>query len=213
MFNFENVGLPTWIISQIFAVFALVMIVLSMQAKTKIRTMIFLMVFNALMIVSTALLSQWLIVGISALAIIRDILFIWREKYYPNNRGAALVTLFYILSISIILSYLTIDWSWPTLHLVNAIILQLFSMFFIFGAWKKGVHFIKISRFFLAISALIYHIIFQNYTAVIIEIFCICSIIVFYIRFMVSKRKERNELSKDIGNESNIEIQIEAQIE
>jgi len=206
MFNFDETGLPIWILSQVFSFFALIAIVLCMQAKTKMRTLAFLMAFNALMIISTALLRDWLLLGICALGIVRDVLFIWREKNYPDRRDVALVTLFYILAVSLVLSYLTIDWAGGTLRITLAIIIQLMAMLFIFGAWRKGIHLIKIVRFFFAIFIVINHIFVRNYIAIAIEVFCFCSVIVFYIRFLLKRHKDAriNVVAEGIENETTI---------
>jgi len=201
--DFSNINFALWIPSQIFAFFALIVMVYAMAiSKTKTKTMIAIIVFNLLMTVSVALLFNWLLVGIYSVAILRDLIFIWREKRYPNHRAISYTTLILFLLISIVIAGFTINWQQLPLELTLAILLQLLALFIIYGAWAKGVHMIRISRFAFCILAIINHLIFQNYIAIVIEAFAICAIIVFYIKFF--RKKQRDTLLKN-ENQNNIE--------
>ena len=199
MINFDEIDLAFWIPSQVFAFFALVAIIYAMIfTKTKTQTLFAIIAFNIFIVISTALLSNWIITGISALAVARDIVFLWREKYYPGNRRISYATLFIFLALSIGIAVgLTIDWNLPTLELALALGIQVMALFIIYGAWAKGVHLIRISRFFYCSLVLINHIIFYNYIAIIIEAFAMIAIIVWYYRRLVVYR-ERNTTTQDL---------------
>lgn len=166
-------------------------------SKTKTKTMIAVIIFNAFMTVSAALLGNWLLMGIVFVAIFRDIIFLWREKKYPNNRALSYATLVSFWVIAIIIAGFTIDWIQPTPELILAICIQLLALFIIYGAWAKGIHMIRISRFAFCTLAIINHLLFQNYIAIIIETFAICAICVFYIKFF-KKKGTPNESTQDI---------------
>ena len=187
--DLSGVNLTLWIISQVFAFFALVTIVYTMIfSKTKIKTLIFVICYNVLMLLSTVMLANWLLVGIYSVAVVRDLVFIWREKKYPSNKNLAIATLFTFLIISVTVSCFTISWNLSALFLALAVTLQLLSLFVIYGAWAKGVHKIRISRFVFGILAILNHIVFRNYVAILIYLFSTASIIVFYIRYFRKKR-------------------------
>jgi len=205
--NFYDINWALWIPSQIFAFFALIVMVYAMAiSKTKTRTLIAIIIFNTLMTVSVALLSNWLLVGIYFVAIFRDLVFIWREKKHPNNNALSLTTLFSFLIIAIIIAGFTIDWRLPSWELTLAVCIQLMALFIIYGAWAKGIHMIRISRFAFCTLAIVNHMIFQNYIAIVIEAFAICAIIVFYIKFFRrhSGRGSRSELRSEESSEAPI---------
>ena len=204
--DLSGVNMSLWIVSQIFAALALVVIIYAMIfSKTKTKTLYAIIVFNILMIVSTALLKNWLPAGIYAVAIVRDFVFIWREKKHPINKNLAVATLVAFLIISTAVSCFTINWSLPSLQLALAVAIQLMALFVIYGAWAKGIHLMRISRFSLNVFYIFNYIIFQNYVALMVSTFTLISIIVFYVRFLEKKR------AQDKANPENSENQSQQQ--
>ena len=194
MFNFDYVRWEFWIPSQIFAFFALIAMIYAMQTKSKAKTLIAVMIFNALMLISTALLwwqplFNWVLVGIYGVAIARDLVFLWREKKYPNNNKLSITTLIIFLSISVTVAGFTMNFSQDAWLLTLAIVIQCVALFIIYGAWAKGVHLIRISRIVGASIILIQHILFQNFTAIVVEVVSISAVILFYIRFFTQKKQ------------------------
>jgi len=183
-----------WIASQVFASFALASIVCAMLfSKTRKQILIFVILFNASMAVSSALVENWLLVGIAAVAVARDIVFLWREKYYPNNRRLEIGTLILFLAISTLVAGFTINWvPYNPWHHVLAIFTQVAALFLIYGAWSKGVHLIRLSRIGLCIVFIINHILFQNYVSIITEVFALGAICAFYGRYFYRKRHVEN---------------------
>jgi len=187
---FDDINWSLWIPSQVFAFLALIAMVYAMAiSKTKTQTLIAIIIFNILMTASVAFLFNWLLVGIYSVAILRDLVFIWREKKHPNNKAISLATLFTFLAAAVIIAGFTIDWGQVPLELTLAVCIQLMALFIIYGAWAKGIHMIRISRFAFCSLAIINHLIFQNYIAIVIEVFAIVAIIVFYVRRRIKKPK------------------------
>jgi len=189
--DFSDINLAFWIPSQIFALFALITMVYAMAiAKTKTKTVFAIIIFNLFMTVSVGLLENWVLMGIFAVAIARDIVFLWREKYYPENKVLSYLTLILFLVIVVVVAAFTVDWQSSSLRLILAIGIQLMALFIVYGAWAKGVHMIRISRFAMCALVIVNHLIYQNYVAIAIEVFTICAITVFYIKFFRNKSTE-----------------------
>ena len=174
-----------WIISQVFASFALIAIVIAYQLKNKKWTLVAVMVFNGTMAVSSAVLANWILVGIYAIGFFRDATFLWREKYYPNAYLLSVIIVCAFMAGSVVVGAFTFRW-WFDVPLVAA------SMFVDFGSWKKGVHWIRISRATWCAMVLVNHVRYQNYIAIGIEIFILISVAIFYIRYF--RKKERGEI-------------------
>ena len=204
--DLSGVNMPLWIVSQIFAALALAAIVYAMAiSKTKVKTMIAIVFYNVLMLVSTALLANWLFVGIYSVSIVRDSFFIWREKKFPDNKALAYATLVLFLIVSIVVSVFTIDWGLSSPQLALAIVIQIMALFIIYGAWAKGVHMIRISRFAFNVFSILNYFIFKNYVAILSSTFTLISIIVFYVRYFRKKR------AQDKANPENSENQSQQQ--
>ena len=175
-----------WIASQVFALFALGAIVVAYQLKKKSHTLVAVMSFNSAMAISSIMLSNWILVGIYSIGFFRDGVFLWREKYFPNNQklSISVITMFMILSMAV--GAWTFGW-WFDVFLIMA------SMFVDFGSWMKGVHLIRISRLTWCTLVLVNHIRFYNYLAIVIELFIITSIMVFYWKFFRRPKASDNE--------------------
>jgi hypothetical protein len=179
----DNIGLPIWILSQVFAFFALISIILAFQSKTKTKTLLFTIAFNSFMSVATILLQNYVLTGIVAVAVLRDITFILREKYRPDSKVWSYLSLFFFLALSLTVSLITATWWFDYLLLVTA-------LFLIYGSWAKGVHLIRISRVAFCALVIVNHVINYNYVGIVIEVFSILSIAVFYIKFYRYIRKQ-----------------------
>jgi hypothetical protein len=175
---------PLWIASQIFAILALIVIVYTIiWTKIKSKTLICIMLFNVLVSISNALLSNYLLMGISILAVFRDGVFLWRERYYRDDNTLAIYILVFFLIASIVLAIFTIKWNAAPNLLLLSILIQISSLFVIYGAWASGVHLIRISRLTISILNIINQLIFANYTIVLIEVFSISATAIFYIQY------------------------------
>ena len=185
MFNFSGVDItPMWIIAQVFAFFALCSMIYAMVfTKKKVHTQMAVMTFNALMSISVALQSNWIMIGIHGLAVVRDAVFIWQDKYHPNNRRLSISVILFFMTMSIIVGAITFGW-WFDVFLITA------SMFVDYGSWAKGVHKIRISRFVFSSLAIVNFSLprFFSPVGIIISSFAIASVLVFYARYFLKRR-------------------------
>ncbi|MCL2587680.1 MAG: hypothetical protein FWE31_05645, partial [Firmicutes bacterium] len=111
MFNIEIDVTPLWILSQVFAFFALCCLVYAMVfTKKKWQTQLGVMGFNALMSVCVALQTDWVMFGIHSLAVARDIVFIWKDRYYPDNRAISISVIILFMTASVIVGIVTYVW-------------------------------------------------------------------------------------------------------
>lgn len=126
VFNFSDLSVPLWqwILSQAFALFALASIVYAMNAGTKGRTLVAVAVFNAFMSVSAGLLNNWVMMGVTAIAAVRDLVYYWRERKYPSNRILSYSTLILFLIGVPITAIFTVNWGADAFVLVPNIMLQ-----------------------------------------------------------------------------------------
>jgi len=191
MFNFENVNWNTWIPSQAIAFIALLVMIYAMLAKTKMRTLIAIIIFNTLMGSTMLLIGDFQVAGMHGVAIARDLVFLWREKKYPNNKKLSVAALALFLAISSVVAAFTINWGDSSGWLALAIIIQITAMGIIFGAWAHGVHFVRLSRLLSASVIIANHVRHQNPTAILVEIVSIVSIIIFYIMFFIKLRRNQ----------------------
>ena len=184
MFNIEIDVTPLWILSQVFAFFALCCLVYAMVfTKKKWQTQLGVMGFNALMSVCVALQTDWVMFGIHSLAVARDIVFIWKDRYYPDNRAISISVIILFMTASVIVGIVTYVW-WFQVFLICA------SMFVDYGSWAKGVHMIRISRFVFSALAIVNFLTFRfNPTGVVISVFAITSVIIFYLRYFRNRGK------------------------
>jgi len=196
-----------WITSQVFAFFALIAIIMAYQFKKRKWTLSSVMAFNGLMAISSAMLSNWLLVGIFTIGFFRDGAFLLRERYYPNSRVMSHAVLYVFLIGSILVGVFTYRW-WFDVPLVFA------SMFVDYGSWSKGLHRIRISRLTWCSLVIVNHIRFYNVIGIGIEIFVIAAIAVFYIRYYHKKRRGRGiQATPGGGSNNSLDVRQSAEAE
>jgi len=180
----QGVDFYIWVLSQVFALFALICIVIAFQSRSKDKTLLLTIIFNIFMTVSALLLKNYIIVGIVSIAVIRDASFLLREKHKPNDKILSYINLIVILIISftvlIFVSTTLLDY-----------LLMVSALFLIYGSWAKGVHLIRISRVTYNILAAINHLYVGNYISILIECFTTASIIIFYIRLFIKIKQTK----------------------
>ncbi|MCL2846866.1 MAG: YgjV family protein [Firmicutes bacterium] len=185
-----------WIVSQVFTFFALISIICAYQIKKKKWTLVFVMAFNAMMAVGSALLGDWLLVGIYSIGFFRDGSFLLVERYAPKNRALSIFVVCAFMAGSVVVAVIVAligNWWWFDIPLVAA------SMFVDFGSWKRGVHWIRISRVTWCSMVMVNHVRNQNIIAIGIEIFIIISVAVFYVKYFRKKRLEFSQSNAPAG--------------
>jgi len=176
---------PLWITSQALALVALILFVIGMQMKTKNKTLFVFVIGLAFYAGSAALLSNWIMVGIFVLAMIRNVVFLLLDRHSAKvPRWASVFTL--VLFMVATVTMVAFTWNWW----FDFVILG-FSLFSIFGAWAKGIHMIRIANACISTVVTVNNIVNANLIGVVIEVVIIISIIVFYIGFFVRRRRAR----------------------
>ena len=177
-----------WIISQVVTLIALAFIVYGFQARTKGRTLICTAICNVFLTIAFSLLQNWQAVGIFGFAIFRDLTFFWRERKHPDNNKLSIATLWFFLIGAAIIAIFTIDWYVDTVGLIIRVSWQLTAFFLIYGSWAKGCHVIRVSRMMFGAFAIINHVWFANWAAILTEGVIIGAIIYFYVKFFLKKK-------------------------
>ena len=189
--NFND---PIWVISQIFAFFALVFTIWAWQVKNKIKMMLLVGLFSMFLAASASLLSNYSLGVLFGLAAIRNFVFCyldWRvskDKYVPKYLPYIFAGIFIVCTVT------ATALLWPTgmaLWLELLICVTLIGL--IIGNVQKGTNLMRISFIANRSFNIINHLYFNNVIAVIIAIAAIGSNVVFYIRQFVAWYKERNK--------------------
>ena len=185
MFDF-NVPLWQWILSQVFAFVALSCMFYSLQTKNKVRTLLATVASNLTMAIATALLFNWVLVGVLVVACFRDLAYLGlKKKPFPLKHPLSIATLIFFLGATTTAVLLTRgDWwfNW---------VLLFTSTFIVFGYWLRNIHWLRISRLIACIALIYNHIHFSNLIGIIMDSSAILSIIIFYIVFVVRKNKKQ----------------------
>ncbi|MCL2755749.1 MAG: YgjV family protein [Firmicutes bacterium] len=184
-----DVSPALWITSQAVTLVALAWIFYGFQSKTKGKTLVCTAICNVFLTIAFSLLQNWQAVGIFSFAVMRDLTYFWRERAYPNNKKLSVATLLFFLIGAAIIAAFTIDWQAGTVNLIISLAWQLTAFFLIYGSWAKGCHLIRISRTSFGLLAIVNHVWFANYAAILTETVIIGAIVLFYIKFLNAKRK------------------------
>jgi len=174
MFDFTIT--PVWIASQALNLISLVLLVIAFQVKNKNRTLILMASACAFGVVSSVLLGNMAFAVVMTVSVIRSLSFAWMEaRRVALNRLFSISVLLVFMAVSVLLVVFAVQW-WFDWVLLGS------SLFSTYGSWKKGIHLIRISTVLGSVLAIVSHIHFHNFTALLIEAFVIGSIAVFYIR-------------------------------
>ena len=191
--NFHD---PIWVISQIFAFFALITMFWSFQIKNKIKMMVLLGLGTMFLAISALFLENYTLMVLFGLAAIRNYVFSyldWRvvkgkyvAKWLPyffagvfvSSTVASTVILVYVLQVPTVGAWL--EWL-ICITLIGLII----------GNVLEGTDLMRVSFVVNRIFNIINHAYFNNAIAVIIACLTISSNIIFYIRQLVAWMKER----------------------
>ena len=172
-----------WIASQILGLVALCTVFISFQQKTKVRTLLFSSIGQLLGIIAMSLLLNWVLAGIFAISLIRNLTFILLDKKAKRiSDTVSISVLCFFLICTTLIVFFTREWWFDWLLLVA-------SLFSTYGKWAKGIHLIRISAVCFAMLSIVNHIIFSNLMAILIEATLLTSIAVFYVRYFTNKNK------------------------
>jgi len=188
-----DVALWRWIFSQVLGVISIVLMFIAFQTKTKKLILFLFTIGIACGVVATAMLGNWVLMGLLALSLVRNIVFLIMDKHQEKiSRPLSISVLFIFLIAKIIFVSFTFEW-WLDWLLLAV------SLFSTYGKWQKGTHLIRISSITFSALAIVNHVFFSNLTGIAIDIVIITSIIIFYVRFFIKHKrsKENNQIIED----------------
>jgi len=187
---------PLWIVSQVFAFFALVFTIWAWQVKNKVRMMMLVGLFSAFLAFSATLLANFTLGVLFGLAAIRNFVFCYLDmkveqgihvpKRIPYTWAAVFATA--TISSTVVLVHIVgVDSVGPWLEWFICITL----LGLIVGNILNGTNLMRVSFISNRVFNIINHIYFSNLIAVIIAVCAIGSNLVFYLREFVAWRKTR----------------------
>ena len=194
-FHFHD---PLWIVSQVFAFFALVTMFWSFQITNKIKMMVLLGIGTMFLAISAYFLSNYTLMVLFGLAAIRNYVFSyldWRTS--KGNIVPKSVTYFFagVFVASTVISTVVLVYIFrvPTVGAWLEWLICITLIGLIIGNVLEGTNLMRISFVVNRVFNIINHAFFNNVIAVIIAMLTISSNIIFYIRQLVSWIKKRRD--------------------
>ncbi|MCL1844894.1 MAG: YgjV family protein, partial [Defluviitaleaceae bacterium] len=194
---------PIWIVSQVFAFFALVTMFWSFQIKDKLKMMLLLGLGTTFLSISAAFLGNWTLTVLFGVASLRNYVFCYFEwrglKDRPVARKwwwiwAAIFIGTTVVSTIVLVYIVQVDTVGPWLEWLITITLS----GLVIGNVIAGTHLMRIS--FVANRAfnIINHWYFSNIIAVFIACMTISSNFIFYTRELIAYIRKRNAEKKEV---------------
>jgi len=190
---------PVWLISQFFALLALISLFWSFEVRNKIKMMLLIGAGSLFLAISATLLANYSLGVLFGLAAIRNFVFSYidaRKKkgvIVPNwiTYGFAGVFAVSTITASAMLWHLGHSW-WVELFICVTL------LGLIIGNVSKGTTLMRLSFVANRGFNIINHIYFNNIIAVIIAASAISSNVIFYIRELVGWMKRRKKLKGNV---------------
>jgi hypothetical protein len=185
---------PMWVISQVFAFFALIFTIWAWQVKNKVRMMMLVGLFSAFLAFSATLLANFTLGVLFGLAAIRNFVFCYLDMkveqgiHVPKRipyTWAAVFASATITSTIVLVYFLKVDSYGAWLEWL--ICLTLIGL--IVGNILNGTNLMRVSFISNRVFNIVNHIYFSNLIAVIIAVCAIGSNLVFYLREFIAWRK------------------------
>jgi len=199
MFEIE-VDLWRWILSQALGLISLGLVIYAFQCKSKTRTLICFSIgaFNGT--IATILLGNYVGAAIMLILATRNAAFAWLSyKGDKVPKSLSIVILVFFMVAATIAIYFTRVWWFDW-------VLMVLTVFRIYGTWRKGIHWVRLTGYPFCTALIINHIFFSNLMGVIIESFALISITIFYIRYFRSKKKETQPSQQQAEKEAETAI-------
>ena len=197
-----NVPLPQWIISQVFAFFALIFSFWAWQVKEKMKVLLLVGIFSMLLAASASLLENYTLGVLFGLAGIRNFTFLYLDWRISKGKNVLRWVQYFFAGVfitatvtsTVVLVYV---FKVPTRGAWLEWLICVTLIGLIIGNIQKGTDLMRIS--FIANRAfnIVNHIYFANIIAVIIAISAIASNIIYYIRQFSAWMKNRKNNTDD----------------
>ena len=178
--NFSD---PLWIVSQIFAFFALVLSIWAWQVKNKIRMMLLVGLFSLFLAISATFLENYSLGVLFGLAAIRNFVFCYLDWRVSKGKNVFKWLPYIFAGIFAVSTMTATALLWHTgmaLWLELLICVTLLGL--IIGNVRKGTDLMRVSFIANRSFNIINHVYFNNAVAVVIAIAAIGSNVVFYAR-------------------------------
>jgi len=176
-----NVDLWRWILSQVIGLVSIVLIFIAFQAKTKSKVLLLQTLAISLGVVGTALLENFVVMGLLAVTIVRNMVFIWLDKNEEKvSKFVSYAALVFFMVAMVIVVVVTRSWWYDWMLLVVSLIS-------VYGKWAKGIHRIRITSLIFSVAIIPNQIAFANLMGLVIDAIIISSIFMFYVKYFKKK--------------------------
>ena len=185
-----HVDLWQWILSQVIGVIALVFVFLAFQQKTKSKQLMWQAVVNFMTILVAILLFNWIVVGVSSVAFLKNITFMFTNKRKQKPSKSLLVFFFILFSI-LNITTMALTWYFASFHIIDVFLLTgLVAVNY--GKALGNIHTMKIPALSNSVFLLINAVMFRDAMAVLKSMVAISSITIFYFKFLKARKKDAN---------------------
>jgi len=177
-----------WVASQCVGFVALALCVWALQIKDKPKMLIVNGIACSVICASLALLQNWVVLAILAVAAIRSFIYAYIEIL--RRRGKKIPTwLPYVIMVALMIATavpvvftwnLWVDW-----------VLMGISLVVIYGTVTKEIHIFRVSLLIYGGFAIVNHVYFDNIIGMVTESVQILAILVFYAMFFFAKHKNK----------------------
>ena len=191
---------PTWIISQVFAFFALVTMFWSFQIKDKLKMMLLLGLGTTFLAVSAAFLGNWTLMVLFGVASVRNYVFCYFEWRGLKGRTVARWVWYFFagvfISTTVVSTILLVHiWQVDNAGVWVEWLICITLIGLVIGNVTSGTHLMRVSFIFNRAFNIINHWYFLNVIAVIIACLTISSNFIFYGRELARVIRERKQIA------------------
>jgi len=191
-----------FIISQVFGAINIIIAFIKFQYKEKAKTLQLSAVGNVFKALNYAFLLNWSLAGLKVVSIFKNLFFAKTSKGEVKLWKSILgFVLFSLISIAVVF------WAWWFSRLWYEWVILAVVLFANFGKWVKGIHIMRSSQLIYRLAMIVNSIFFFfNPTNLIKAVAVITSIIIFYIRLLIGKRKQKDQPLADLPSDVVVEI-------
>ena len=181
-----NVPMWQWWISQAIGIVGLFVLFACWQAKAKNRTLLLVTLARCLSAVAAAFLDNWIMSAFFAISAVRGGCFMWVNANRADatrakkNISLGFLGLFVVVTAAFMIFTRTWWFDW---------ILITLAVMFTIAEWMKDIHIMRVVQFVVSAATIVNMVRFVNPIGVIQATAVMLSIVVFYVRWVVRKRR------------------------
>ena len=183
-----EIGVPMWQywLSQSMGILQIFITLIAFQTKNKSLLLGLFALANVFAIISNGLLLNFIVSGTKGVSLFKNLSFSWLQKNRERVNKDIQVG---ILILFCMLAYVVVLFTWDGLWFNWILFVAL--AFSYYGEWAKGIHIVRIGGFVYAVAMIVNALMFANFTLIIVSLLSIGSIIVFYIKLLIEKKKKQ----------------------